>query len=303
MAYEEKKVEVSVIFVNYNATDMLIEAIRSVKKHTQHVSYELIVVDNASPDRGIQRIKDTFEEEIKVIVSTRNLGFGGANNLGVAEAKGKYVFFLNPDTLLLNDVISLLYAYCENNADKRIGALGTILLSQAKLPTNSFGVFLSPCNVIASRLGLSRGAQVLQRITQPTNVDFITGADLFVPRSVLQEVGCFDTRFFMYCEEVDLQQRMAQKGYQRIVLPHAGIVHFDGGSYQQVKKRSASRRQEQDRSICIYIKKHYSRPAYYLFLLAFILIRWPAYINPHYLLKENWRYFKMLISPKLSKRQ
>ena len=118
MAYEEKMVEVSVIFVNYNATDMLIEAIRSVKKHTQHVSYELIVVDNASPDRGIQRIKDTFEEEIKVIISTRNLGFGGANNLGVAEAKGKYVFFLNPDTLLLNDVISLLYAYCENNADK-----------------------------------------------------------------------------------------------------------------------------------------------------------------------------------------
>ena len=101
MAYEEQMVEVSVIFVNYNATDMLIEAIRSVKKHTQHVSYELIVIDNASPDRGIQRIKDTFEEEIKVIISTRNLGFGGANNLGVAEAKGKYIFFLNPDTLLI----------------------------------------------------------------------------------------------------------------------------------------------------------------------------------------------------------
>ena len=146
MAYEEKMVEVSVIFVNYNATDMLIEAIRSVKEHTQHVSYELIVVDNASPDKGIQRIKDTFEEEIKVIISTQNLGFGGANNLGVAEAEGKYIFFLNPDTLLLNDVISSLYAYCESNADKRIGALGTILLSQAKQPTNSFGMFLSPCN-------------------------------------------------------------------------------------------------------------------------------------------------------------
>ena len=110
MAYEEKMVEVSVIFVNYNATDMLIEAIRSVKEHTQHVSYELIVVDNASPDKGIQRIKDTFEEEIKVIISTQNLGFGGANNLGVAEAEGKYIFFLNPDTLLLNDVISTLIA-------------------------------------------------------------------------------------------------------------------------------------------------------------------------------------------------
>ncbi len=96
MAYEEKMVEVSVIFVNYNATDMLIEAIRSVKEHTQHVSYELIVVDNASPDKGIQRIKDTFEEEIKVIISTQNLGFGGANNLGVARPKVSISFFLTP---------------------------------------------------------------------------------------------------------------------------------------------------------------------------------------------------------------
>ena len=101
---------VSVIFVNYNSTDMLIESIRSVKRHTHHASYELIVVDNASPDNSIHRIREIFQEEVRIIESSKNLGFGGANNLGIQIAKGEYLFFLNPDTLLLNEAIDIFYA-------------------------------------------------------------------------------------------------------------------------------------------------------------------------------------------------
>ena len=102
----------------------------------------------------------------------------------------------------------------------------------------------------------------------------------------------------MYCEEVDLQQRLARKSYQRMIINEAKIIHYDGGSYEQVSKRSASRRKEQDKSICKYIKKYYSPMKYWLFLFFFIIIRFPAYINPHYSMKENWDYLKMLISHK-----
>lgn len=285
---------VSVIFVNYNSTDMLIESIRSVKRHTYHASYELIVVDNASPDNGIHRIREIFQDEVRIIESSKNLGFGGANNLGIQIAKGEYLFFLNPDTLLLNEAIDIFYAYCERHKMKRIGALGTLLLSREQKIINSYGAFISPCSIILKRLGIHKSFPKQSEVF-PIQVDFITGADLFVPRKVIEEIGNFDTNFFMYCEEVDLQQRMAQKSYQRMIINEAKIIHYDGGSYEQVLKRSASRRKEQDKSICKYIKKYYSPMKYWLFLFFFIIIRFPAYINPHYSMKENWDYLKMLI--------
>ena len=288
---------VSIIMVNYNSTQLLIEAIQSVVTHTHGISYEIIIVDNASPDNGADIIEAQFGEGVKLIRSTENRGFGAANNIGIANANGTYLFLLNPDTLLRNNAVLTFYQYCESHQQVPIGALGCILTNEEREPINSFGRFLTPARILSHALKMSRPPQ-FQLTDEPFTTDFITGADLFIPRRVIETIGDFDPAFFMYCEEADLQYRMAQAGFQRIIIPGPQIIHFDGGSYQQRARRSALRRYQHDRSRCLYIRKHYPLWRYLLFRVAFFVCRIPALINPHYDLRSNFKYFLFLISMK-----
>ena len=145
-----KPIDVSVIMVNYNSTNLLIDAVHSIFEQTRDVSFEIIVVDNASPDNGSGKIENEFRDSICIIKSEKNLGFGGANNLGIKRAKGQYLFFLNPDTLLLNNAIAKFKEYIESQENRKIGAVGGILLDREKKPTNSYHFFLTPSNVIAN---------------------------------------------------------------------------------------------------------------------------------------------------------
>ena len=288
--------DVSVIIVNYNSTQLLLDCVQSVIKHTQQVRYEIIVVDNASPDNGHIRIKEEVGSHIKLIVSPKNLGFGGANNLAIREAKGKYIFFLNPDTILLNDAISIFFQYAEQFPANRLGALGAVLMDANRQPAISYDDFLSPMKIYNDALPKIFSKVVEKRfISSPISVDFIAGADLFVPQEALNQIGVFDEKFFMYCEEADLQQRMSNVGRQRMLIPGPEIIHLEGSSYGLKKGRSARRRLEHDSSKCIYVKKHYSKLQYYLFRIIFFFVRQPAVFNPHYKLKENLSYLKMLL--------
>ena len=289
-----KPIDVSVIMVNYNSTNLLIDAVHSIFEQTRDVSFEIIVVDNASPDNGSGKIENEFRDSICIIKSEKNLGFGGANNLGIKRAKGQYLFFLNPDTLLLNNAIAKFKEYIESQENRKIGAVGGILLDREKKPTNSYHFFLTPSNVIANVLRLQRTLQMTE-IKDPISVDFVTGAVLFVPLAVINDIGGFDERFFMYCEEVDLEKRMADKGYMRMVIPGPRIIHFDGGSFIQKSKRSARRRLTFDQSRLLYIRKHFGSVKYQCFKWMFLFCRIPAYLNYHYTFSENWQYFKNLL--------
>lgn len=288
-------IDVSVIFVNYNSTDLLISAIRSVIQHTHEAKYEIIVVDNASPDGGAQQLSHLFADNIILLRSEHNLGFGGANNLGIKYAKGHYLFLLNPDTLLLNPAIDLFWHYAEAHQHEHIGALGCILLDDTLQPTNSYHYFLTPKTLLLAAFGWFRQIP-LQVIKQPLKVDFITGADLFIPRQVLDHIGLFDPHFFMYCEEVDLEKRMADAGFERCIIPGPRIIHYDGGSYRKQRGRSAHRRLAYDKSKLIYIRKHFGIRCFFCFKALFLLCRLPAYFNWHYRPIENWSYFKMILN-------
>ena len=289
--------DVSIILVNYNSTQLLVNAVHSILTHTKRISFEIIIVDNASPDDGVQVLSQEFGNKVILIESKKNLGFGGANNLGIEKAQGKYLFLLNPDTILLNDAISIFYDYAEQNQAQNIGALGTVLLDANLKPSNSYGRFLTPTNVLFESLpNILKKTNKPHITTNPFKIDFITGADLFIPHTVIKKTGLFDTRFFMYCEEVDLQKRMEKLGFQRIIIPSCKIIHYDGGSYNIKNCRSARRRLEYDRSKCIYIKKHFSIISYICFRVLFFLIRIPAFLNPYYRWKENISYLRMLIS-------
>lgn len=108
--------DVSVIIVSYNTCDLLKKCICSILEKTKGVSFEIIVVDNHSSDESVKVITESFPE-VKIISLEENLGFGRANNWGSYKSIGKYLFFLNPDTILLNDAISILVEFLSKKND------------------------------------------------------------------------------------------------------------------------------------------------------------------------------------------
>lgn len=255
--------DVSIIIVNYNTLGLTSDCIESVVDKTSDLEYEIILVDNASTDGS----KEVFLQDarIRYIYSDQNLGFGRANNLGIWEAKGRYLFFLNSDTILLNNAVKYFFDFCEGHQDEKIGALGAILKDQNQKNIHSYGKFITPAgeimNVVSKYLRFLKKQEYLHptSVLQPEAVDYITGADLFVPRGICDELGVFDPAFFMYCEEVDWQFRMAKAGYKRLVIDGPLIIHLEGGSDpSNTRLWSFHRIENIFRSKLLYIKKHYN---------------------------------------------
>src|SRR4051812_38774444 len=103
-------INLSIIFVNWNSTDYLIDCLASIYAHTRDIDFEIIVVDNASPAADSQRVKEKFDK-IKLVTSSHNLGFAGGNNLAFKHSSGAHLLFLNPDTKLFNAAINLMLRY------------------------------------------------------------------------------------------------------------------------------------------------------------------------------------------------
>ena len=224
--------DVSIIYVNYKTAPLIIDSIRSVKEKTAGISYEIIVVDNDSGDDSLARIRSVFPE-IACVQSAENIGFGRANNLGVQQAKGDYLFFLNPDTLVKNNAIELLYQFLRDNPSA--GACGANLYDSEGKPTTSFSrkypSFFWEVMAIAyiPPVCLSnRDSVFFNQAGRPLEAAAITGADLIVRRSVWEKVGGFDADFFMNYEETELCKRIRQYGHKIYAVPDAEIIHLEG---------------------------------------------------------------------------
>ena len=231
------KKDVSVIIVNYNTSDLLRDCIKSIHEKTTGIDYEIIVVDNDSHDGSVKMIHESFSE-VRVIQAGGNLGFGRANNLGMESAVGRYLFLLNSDTILLNNAIKIFFDRAEKLKKDgcRFGALGSVLLDRNTNTCHSYGSFITPTGELKELM--AKYLRFLKNINNnhppkvedSLDVDYITGADMFVPAEVFYQTGGFDPDFFMYCEEVDWQKRMAEAGYRRIVIDGPEIIHLEGGS-------------------------------------------------------------------------
>lgn len=263
--------DVSVIIVNYNTAGLVIDAVASVLEQTHGVSYEVIIVDNASPDGSGETLKQRYEgcEAVKVILSDANLGFGGANNLGFSHSEGRHILFLNPDTVLLNNAVALMVEYLEN--EPQVGVCGGNLFSQDGSPASSFRrVFPSVSYELSTMFGhlpeklLYGRNTVFNHTDRPVDVAFITGADLMIRRSVADIVGLFDTKFFMYYEETDLCLRVSQAGYAVRSLPEARICHLEGKSLSNLERKAAINFQSRR----LFLEKHH--PKAYVCICNFI---------------------------------
>ncbi len=288
-----KRIDVSVIIVNYNTKRLLGDCIKSVYDKTNDVSYEIIVVDNGSADGSERYIVQRYPS-LCWINSGANIGFGGANNLGASQAKGKYLFFLNSDTLLENNAIKILYDYMEAFAsEEHIGAIGSCLLDTQKNYNFSSGEFPSPQSefryIIHKLLKRNKGSG------QTSDVDFITGADLFMTKEVFDSMQGFDPNIFMYYEETDLQYRMAKKGLKRRVIAGPEIIHLEGGSFKN-KGLSFNRFLMAQNSYNYYVRKHYKGCEYFKFRLSLIIVRLLLFITTNWSMKEKLKAYKKVVT-------
>lgn len=180
--------DVSVIIVNYNTKELVKNCLTSVFVHTSGINFEVIVSDNGSSDGSVKMIKESFPQVV-LVENGMNIGFGAANNRGLQVAKGKYIFYLNSDTVLLNNAIKIFFDYWENATNKDcIGALGGVLLNDKLQETHSSGYFPNYRLIFRSlflsfldSIGLKKKIKEFLNIKifqKKGCVDYITGADL-----------------------------------------------------------------------------------------------------------------------------
>lgn len=240
--------KVSVIFVNYKTPQMTADAINSVKEKTKAVTYEIIVVDNSSDiNEYNELVKCINDNNVLIIDAKENLGFGKANNLGSTYAKGKYLFFLNTDTLLINDAISILANYLDNNSN--VGIVGGNLYTKDLKPNHSF--MKKEKNIKHDIYNESLRESLIKRIIRkrcdfnytdiPLKIKgYICGADLMIHKDVFDQLEGFEKDIFMYAEESLLCFRTIHELNLEIYnIPKAKIVHLEGSSLSKVSTTKA----------------------------------------------------------------
>ncbi|TDP00907.1 glycosyltransferase family 2 protein [Flavobacterium sp. 245] len=257
-------IKVSIIIVNYNTLEITNNCIKSIKKNTQHVDYEIILVDNGSTDGSVDFFSDV--ENIVFIKSPQNLGFGRANNLGFESAQGEFLFLLNSDTLLLENSIKKMIDFFEQKESQlNIGSLGCVLIDQDG-SFNGDGSAIPSCkteienykqNLPVFKFFVKKDKPARTFINEGYyKIGYVIGADLMMRKSLFTDLGGFDPIFFMYYEESDLQLRMKQKGYESYIYSETKIVHLEDASGKQIKKYSNKKRTIAHTSKNLFLKKN-----------------------------------------------
>jgi GT2 family glycosyltransferase len=229
--------DVSIIIVNWNTRDILRGCLRSVYEQAQDISFEVIVVDNASSDDSSTMIKREFPQVI-FIENTENRGFAAANNQGIKIAKGRYVLLLNPDTVVLDGAVQKSVAYADDHQD--VGVLGCQVWLNGKEIQQTCFSFPSVCSLIMQKTGLCRmfprsgvfGWEKMAGWNRDTEreVDVVSGMFMLVRREAIEQVGLMDEAYFVYAEETDWCFRFKKAGWKCVFTPTARIIHLDGGS-------------------------------------------------------------------------
>jgi len=253
---------ISILIVHWNVWPLLQQCLRSIEQHSQPdstqnhsrlfgpadrpIQLEVIVVDNASQDTILQELPQQFAW-VQLIASQANLGFTRGNNLAYAQSQGDFVFFLNPDTEIIDpDSLWKLYTMLDSNPN--VGMVGPQLRygdhswqnNRRRFPTRWTGYWEStwlgrcwPNNPWARQMHMADCPA-----DQPHEVDWLMGSAMLTRRATIEEIamaqGPFDENFFMYSEELDLCHRIKDAGWQIFYLPDALILHHEGRSSTQV---------------------------------------------------------------------
>lgn len=248
----------SIVVVTYNSSGVLNDCLKSIRNNQKGFESEVIIIDNNSLNKGEQENLSLVAREfddlgINLVKSPENLGFGPANNRGVKISNGKYLLFLNADTVLGEDSLNKMVNFLENNP--KTGATGPKLITgDGKIQEWSCGKKTSLLKTIKNNFGFI--PRHLWQSESPLKVDWVSGAALMVRKSVFEEIGGFDENFFMYFEDEDLCWRIKETGYDVYYLGDVIITHLGGQSFKHSGTNSLQKKffyQSQD----FFFRKHY----------------------------------------------
>lgn len=258
----DNKPLVSIIILNYNAGQLLIDCVESILK-TNYPNYEVIVVDNASKDNSQTKCKERFPTII-LIENTENLGYCEGNNVGIRQAKGDFLVILNPDTLVEPDwLIQLMLAYEQN---------GEGLYQPKFLTTTDHKILMSTGNMIQLfGFGYSRSkgqvdTGVFDRIEQ---IGYASGTCLFISAKTMYHLGMFDSFLFAYHDDLDLGWRAALQGINSYYVPKSIVYHPpEGFSFKWSSFKFYLL--ERNRQYCLLT--HYSHSTFFKMIPALFLV-------------------------------
>lgn len=236
-----KQFDLSIIIIQYNNHYYTLECIKSILTYAADIYFEIILIDNHSDYIGESELKNIFPELV-LVKNHANEGFAKANNMGLHLAKGKYVLFLNNDTLFYENTLKNILNFAESSEGHLL--IGCKLLNSDHSLQNSFFDLPTVCNVISSNLFLYKifpnnrkfNKYLLYdiKIDQICEVDVVTGAFIFCLRDDLLALNGFDERFFFYAEEMDLCRRFRSSIGKVIYNPESGIIHYGSASADTV---------------------------------------------------------------------
>lgn len=255
--------KLSIIIVNYNVKEFLQNLIHSIEKAASNISHEIIIVDNASDDGSVDFIREKFPFT-KLIVNNKNLGFSKGNNIGIAEAQGEYILFLNPDTLVSEDTFTKMIEFFETHPDaglagcKILNSDGTIQLACRRSfpgPWTSFCKVTGLSSIFPKSKLFARYNLTYLDENKTYEVDAVSGSFMMIKKEIYQKIGGFDEQFFMYGEDLDLCYRVQKAGYKVYYVHDSQIIHYKGES---TRRSSLDETKFFYNAMHLFVKKHLS---------------------------------------------
>ena len=266
---------VSVIVLNYNAGDLLLNCVDSVFKST-YPNFEVIIVDNLSTDNSHVRCKEKFKK-IQLIENEKNLGYCEGNNVGIKSAKGEFILILNPDTIVDPDWLTeLICAY---------NKYGEALYQPKHLSLNEKSIFMSAgnmMNVFGFGYAREKGKKDVNQFNMIEQIGYASGTCLFIPSSIFKNVGLLDPFIFLYHDDLDFGWRAAQLGIKSYYVHSSVIYHAESYLLRWNAKKFFWL--ERNRKYCLlthYSKETYAKMRSSLFLVD--LCVWIFYLSKGFL--------------------
>jgi hypothetical protein len=266
--------DLSVVIVNYQTFELTRNTINSILEYDHPFSYEIFVVDNASSDDSLARLKDYFNDKVKFIASKENNGFAAGNNQALRQATGRYQLLLNSDTIVWENTLENIYDYMEKHDD--VGACGCrVLLENGELDKACKRSFPNVKNSFIRLFHIpAKSKDDNYNLTdlpddEVYEIDCLTGAFMFIRKDALDRVGLLDETFFMYGEDIDLCYRIKQGGWQIVYYGKSKITHLKGASS---KKQKSKLIYEFYRAMYIYYKKHHANESLFI-------VNWAVYLG------------------------
>ena len=232
----------SVLIVNYNTAELLKACLNSIAGQLGP-NHEVIVVDNASKDGSAAMVTQDFPW-VKLIANDQNVGFARANNQALERSSGEYIYFLNPDTVVQPVAFEAMIRFMGSHAD--VGLAGTRILN----PDGS-----EQPSVERRYPGQKRAQKDLTGL--PGDIAWVLGASMMASRQVVEDLGGFDERFFLYGEEQDLCLRIRRAGWKIGFIPEASVVHWGGQSERSTRATALWKKKFAAEST--FYNKHYSK--------------------------------------------